>query len=344
MATHPLAIWLLPGAAFACCVKRVTLKDLARAMLIILACLSLYAYLPMRSAIIKFEHLDPTSALAGIHGGLFWNYNDPSTWSGFVAEVTGSQFGAAGTILSLFHSGNLQAYVWNWLAMLDSTYGAFGIILAFVGLARLWSINWRLTSTLLLLALSVVPFSFAYANVEGDPERYRMLSLWLVPILMGGAASIRQSAFNQRNSLRASVVCVLMLVWASETLLNNRVLFEHRNNVGGRTLINEAASHIPTGSVVVTNWLDATSLAYGAYVDRSLEKRVIVAGWFTDYAPYYSSWLRNQRVYWLGNSVPSAISVRLLPAGQLDSAHQLWRVLPLAHAYRDQYTGRLIRP
>ena len=342
LATHPVAVWLIPGAAFACIVKRPDRATFLRGVSIAAACLLLYAYLPVRSAVVKFEHLDPALSLAGVRGGIFWNYNDPSTIHGLVAELTGSQFGAGATVLSVFNGATTQSFLWSWLSTLNTAYGAFGLVLAFIGLARLWSTDWKRTASLLLLTLGAVPFSFAYAGVEGDPERYRMLSLWLVPILMGASAASVQSAPPVIATVRSIVVCVLMLLWGGETMQNNSSLFENRHDTGGRTLIREAAAHIPPGSVIVTSWLDATSLAYAAYVDGSLPGRTIVAGWSKDYDKYYRSWAKTHRVYLVGTYGP-APGVRLIRSGTLDGSHPLWQAIPLNNATcRDPYTNRLV--
>jgi Protein of unknown function (DUF2723) len=327
LATHPIAVWLFPGAVFVCIVKPPGRRTLLRAVLTVVACLFFYAYLPIRSAFVKMHHLDPTLSLTGIQGGIFWNYNDPSTLHGLLAEVTGSQFGAGGTVLSIFNLSTTQTYLWSWLTVLNGAYGVFGMGLAAIGLARLWSMDWKATISLLLLTLAAVPFSFAYAGVEGDIDRYRMLSLWMVPILMGASAAIRQPSRNGAMLLRTAVVCVLMLMWGAQTMQNNWALFDERKNSGGRALITETQSRIPAGSVIVTTWLDATSLAYGAYVDGSLPGRTIVAGWAADYRQYYRSWAKTHTVFLIGNNghVPG---VRLRRVGMLDGSHPFWRVVP----------------
>jgi hypothetical protein len=306
--------------------KRPARKTLARAAIVVTACLALYVYLPLRSAIVHLEHLDPASGLAGLHGGIFWNYNDPSSWHGLLAELSGSQFGAGRTLLSAFSVATLQSQLWSWMVVVNAAYGAFGMVLAFIGLARSWSVNWKLTLSLLVLTLAAVPFSFAYASVEGDADRYRMLSLWLVPILMGASASISGSVLRLKSVLRAGVVCAAMLFWGGETLLNNAGLFQNRTATGSRSLINEVAMRVPPHSVIVTPWLDATSLAYASYVDGSLKDRTIVAGWPADFTRYYKSWTQNRAVYVISNEKPNLRGITLSVPTPLDGSHSVWRI------------------
>lgn len=223
--------------------------------------------------------------------------------------------------------------------MLNAAFGFFGIVLAAIGLSILWRSERRTAVALLVLTLAIIPFTYAYTNVEGDADRYRLLTIWLVPILMAAAAIPRDSSFL--NFARSAAVMALMSLWALQTFHNNAATFGDRNNVGGRTLITEVAALIPPGSVIVTGWLDATSLAYGAYVDHSLPGRIIVSAGAEDYARDYPAWLRHYRVYFLGNTVPSPFpGLQFSRSSIVDGSHTVWRVTAV-HG-RDPYTNRLI--
>ena len=81
----PNALWILPAfvvgsAARAAPRRRFGSSQVARARRLRRA--ALYAYLPLRSAYVVAHGLDPTAALAGAGGGIFWNYNDPRTLHG----------------------------------------------------------------------------------------------------------------------------------------------------------------------------------------------------------------------------------------------------------------------
>ena len=326
LATHPIAIWLIPGivAAYVLAQRKPSFRELSICLGIIVACLSLYLYLPIRSTYVIDHHGDPTSQLIGTTGSIFFNYNDPSTWSGFAKEISGSQFGASGHALKAWSPARLQNYLWQWITSLNTEYGAFGIVLAFIGLQRLWRGNRRIAIVVVLFGIMAVPFSYAFANIEADPDRYRLLSYWLIPILMSCAAL---PLGGKPHWIRRIIVATLILSWGTQTFLNNRYIFNDRKNLGGRPLITEAALHIPQGAIVVAKWLDATSLAYGAFVDGSFSNRTIVAAWPQQDAAFYNDWARTAPVYIIAQpgSAPSGVKITYL--GLLDSNHAYFRVV-----------------
>lgn len=325
LATHPVAIWLTPGILVALLLS--PQKPAARALLgccaIAGACLLLYAYLPLRSWFVVAHGLDPTASFPGANG-IFWNYNNPHTMHGLAAEVSGSQFGAGSSVLSALSPLTLQSYLWAWIGNVNSAYGLFGLILAVAGAGVAWRRDWRLTTVIAIMCFAAVPFSIAYASVEGDPDRYRMLSLWGVPVFMC-AASL--AANGTKAFLRQIVVAALMLLWGVETFQNNSALFANRNSTGGRTLISEAASRIPEGSVVVTPWLDATSLAYGAYIDGTFKGRRVVGAWPPELQRYYRDWLRKAPVYVIAAPDLRIPAVDMITAGVLDGSHTVYRIV-----------------
>ena len=81
--------------------------------------------------------------------------------------------------------------------------------------------------------------------------------------------------------------------------------------------------------MVITSWVDATSLAYGAYVGGTFAGRSIVPGWPAQYNADYSYRLRaGCPVYVI---VAGSLSLKHASAQQpvaLDGNHVAWRVLP----------------
>jgi hypothetical protein len=83
--------------------------------------------------------------------------------------------------------------------------------------------------------------------------------------------------------------------------------------------------------VIVVDWIDATSLAYGAYADGSLPGRIIVSGWFPEATGLYREWVQPaRRVFNLANPK----DLPLPPIGwraykRLDDFHQLYEATPL---------------
>ena len=93
LASHPNAIWLVPAfvAGILVARRRPCARRVAVCAAIAIGGLLLYAYLPIRSAYVVAHGLDPTAVLPGTDGGIFWNYNDPSTPSGLLRALSGSE-------------------------------------------------------------------------------------------------------------------------------------------------------------------------------------------------------------------------------------------------------------
>lgn len=92
-------------------------------------------------------------------------------------------------------------------------------------------------------------------------------------------------------------------------------------------MIDAVRPHVSAGNVIVSYWLDATSLAYGAYVDGSLLGRIVVSD---DHlrTDLYRRWARQRSVFILVD--PHAITS--LPGARdfatLDAYHELYQVVP----------------
>ncbi|MGB8797339.1 MAG: DUF2723 domain-containing protein, partial [Candidatus Aquilonibacter sp.] len=79
IAVHPVVAFTLPGilAAVVARAHETDLRLLRRATAIACACAAVcFLYLPLRSAYVNAEHLDPIAGY-GIVGSAFWNYDDP---------------------------------------------------------------------------------------------------------------------------------------------------------------------------------------------------------------------------------------------------------------------------
>ena len=84
---------------------------------------------------------------------------------------------------------------------------------------------------------------------------------------------------------------------------------------------------MPSGSVIVTDWLDATSLAYGACVDGSLPGRIIVSDDRLDVS-LYRRWARDHRVFVLVNPRDVQTLGGATDYARLDAYHELYQVSP----------------
>jgi hypothetical protein len=326
MAAHPNAIWLLPAfVAGAFAVKhRPSLRLSAGAFALTALGLAFYLYLPLRSSYIVAHGLDPTLAL-GTDGGIFWNYHDPSTPRGLLLDLTGSESHAPGYFLASFDPVHLQAALWAFVKGVGEQFGAFMLVLVFAGAAAAWRRDWRTTLVLCMACTAALLFSVTYSG-EGDVGRYRLLALWLaVPLV---AALVPRSLNGARAAFARSAMAIFLLAGTGFAFAASRTFFDHNANEGGRWVIDAVRPYVPPGGVIMVDWLDATSLAYGAYVDGSLPGRIIVSGWDAAKMPEYRKWAKTHPVFLLVNPQNTGQVPGTTEAAHLDDYHELLKVRP----------------
>ncbi len=325
MAAHPNALWILPafliGAAIA--KPRPRVRVVAASLAIVVAGLLIYSYLPLRSQYVASHHLDPAAVLPGAGGGIFWNYNDPRTLHGLELELTGSETETPAYFLASLNPVHLGAALWTFITTMHAQYGTFALLLIFGGLVAAWRHDWRAALVLSFACLAGLLFSVVYPN-ESDVGRYRLLVSWLaVPML--GALTPRSG--RGTDPLLHGALVTFLAIGVGVAFSQQRGFFYHRPAEGGRWVIDAVRPYVPPGSVIVTDWLDATSLAYGAYVDDSLPGRVIVSDDRLR-TPIYRLWAKGRRIFVLVNphdvdGVPGSRDY-----ATLDPYHELYEVTP----------------
>lgn len=325
MAAHPNALWILPalliGAAIA--KRRPPLRLLVTSLALVVGGLLLYLYLPLRSEYVVTHHLDPAAVLPGAGGGIFWNYNDPRTLHGLGLELTGSESETPGYFLASFNPVHVEAALWAFIDGIHTQYDASATVLIFGGFVAAWRRDWRATLVLCIACTAALLFSVVYPN-ESDVGRYRLLASWLaVPLL--GALTPRSS--RGLGAFLHGALIIYLVAGATLAFERQRAFFAHVPAEGGRWVINAVGSYVPPGSVIVSEWLDATSLAYGAYVDGSLPGRIIVSDDRLRVS-LYQRWTKARGVFVLVD--PHAVSA--LPGTRdyatLDTYHELFAVTP----------------
>ncbi len=327
VAAHPNAIWLVPGFIVGAAIarRRPSLRLVAGSLALTAAGLALYLYLPLRSAYVVAHGLDPTHVLAGADGGIFWNYNNPSTPAGLLLTLTGSESGAPGYFLASLNPAHVQDALGAFIRGIVEQFGAFVLVLVLVGVVNAWRRDWRTTLVLCIACTAALQFSVTYAN-EADVGRYRLMALWLVVPLLGAVLPARLPADIRVRSLQAAL-CAFLAIGAGMAFYAQRGFFAHTPGEGGRWVIDAVRPMVPPGGVVVVaGWLDATSLAYGAYADHTLPDRIIVSGWHPQDLQAYQSWARARPVFILvdPHDVVSVAGARL--AARLDAYHELFQV------------------
>ncbi len=327
MSAHPNAIWLLPAFAIgsAIALRRPGWKLVAGSLALTVLGLSLYLYLPLRSAYVVAHGLDPTMGLVGTDGGIFWNYHDPSTPHGLALDLTGGDYGASHDLLRSLDPVRAQTVLWTLIVDIGTQFGAYALVVAAAGLVALWRRDWRTSLFVLLACAASLTFAVTYTN-ESDLGRYRMLGLLLaVPTL---AAAVPAAARGPRAALARIALALFLFGGAAFAVYGNRSFFHRAPDEGGRWVIDAVKPYVPPGSIVVADWLDATSLAYGAYDDGSLAGRIVVSGSPQLQAPYYPVWARSRPVYLLVDPHRVDDLPRAKLVETLDAYHALWRALP----------------
>jgi hypothetical protein len=326
MAAHPNALWLLPGflAGALTAKRRPSLRLVAASFALTLAGLALYLYLPLRSAYIVAHGLDPTLAL-GSNGGIFWNYNNPSTPGGLLVDLSGKESNATTYLLASFNPIHVQDALWAFIAGLAEQYGAFVVVLTFAGFVVAWKRDWRVTLFICLACTVALIFSVTYTE-EGDIGRYKLLALWLaVPLV---ASVMPRDVPGWHATLGRAALAVFLAGGAYATARAHPEFFDHQRGEGGRWVINVVTPYTAPGSIIVVDWLDATSLAYGAYVDGSLPGRIIVSGWSADDVAQYKRWAKTHKVYVLVDPHDTDDITGAKRIADIDAYHALYQVKP----------------
>lgn len=325
MAAHPNALWILPGLVAGAIVSphRPRSRLMAAAVALCVAGLTLYAYLPLRSAYVVAHNLDPAQAFQGAGGGIFWNYNDPSTFAGLVREVTGSETQSSVYLVAAFNPLHLQAALWTFVVTVRQEYGVVAALLIAAGFVAAWRRDWRSTLVVTISCLAGLLFSVTYPN-ESDVSRYRLLASWVAVPLLGALAP---PGTSRRDAAIRIALLLALAAGAARAFAAQRGFLHHSSGENGRWVIEAVAHRVPPGSAVIADWLDATSLAYGAYVDRSLAGITVLSD-DSQRIGLYRVWARRRRVFTLVNPR----DVTALPGAgdyaRLDPYHELYEVMP----------------
>ena len=330
MAAHPNALWILPALIIGALVarRRPPLRVAAAAGALLAAALLLYLYLPIRSEYVVAHHLDPAAALSGAGGGIFWNYNDARTIHGLTLELTGSEFETPGYFLASFNPLHLGSALSAFASTIRAQYGVIALLLIVAGLFAACRRDWRTTLVLVTACIVGLAFSVVYPN-ESDVGRYRLLVSWLAVPLLGALAGLRAFGawrYRIRWAFQAALI-VFLAVSVAVAFNSQRSFFKRVAGEGGRWVIRSVRPYVPPGSVIVTGWLDATSLAYGAYVEKSLPDRTIVSDDRLD-IPLYQKWTHGRRVFVLVDTHDVGTLPGAIDYAKLDSYHELYEVKP----------------
>ncbi len=328
LSIHSGMVLVVPGIALAAFGRRPSLRQAAACLglgtAIVAAC---YAYLPVRSAVVYAQRLDPTLALGLPPGRPFWDADHPSTWAGFRAEVGGGEFGAPGALARLADPAVLRALPTGYGQAAIGDLAGGVMLIALVGAVAV--VRQMPAAGVGLLAGSFLPVLFVLAYpAESDPERYFLPSYWAIALFLGaGAQLLARGGLHVAPRALVAVLSALMLFVAGADAYTNRGAFFITQDDSARQFIARVVRETPANAIVVAPWMYATPLAYAAYVEKNLGRRIVVTGWPEDYSAYYPAWLADRPIVFVSDdpilSVPG-LRVRehqlLTPAPHLFSA------------------------
>jgi hypothetical protein len=337
MATHPNALWTIPAIAFAYATGR--RRSLAHALLVVVALiapLGLYAFEPLRSWQIAARHLDPVQSLwwprDEIPASVIWDTNQPRTLDGFYRQVFANQSGARETLGAVLRLDRYPAYVMTWFGFAAQQAGVAGLVAALLGLIALARCNLRAAILVFTAGFAAVPFGASYGN-ESDVGRYFLASFAVAPVF----AAFVPELFD-RSRLAALVRplgILLLLAIAADQLRDNARFLQARKGLGSQPVIDAANAEIPPHAVVLTGWINATSLAYGQDIEGALPSRIIITHGPVRYEREIAVWRRDHPIYVLADWSIGTEPGRM-PAGwaverpTVAPGHRLYEICPTA--------------
>jgi hypothetical protein len=289
LATHPLALWILPGivVAVAWRFREITRACAASAVLALLVPLLCYGYFPLRSSVVNAQHLDPTAAapLFGA-GSIDWDTNHPRTLDGFLDEVFARSLHPTTALQHSLYPSNVLPTIGFWLEAASDQYPVWVLLLAAIGVMALAQRERRALSVIVAGSAGGVCFASVY-HLDADLAGYLLVSFAVTAVCAAASSRLAlKFAPPKMVSACAAAALALGVVWALVTPPRSPDIVLPP----GQTLIDAVRRDVPDGAIVVAPWYDAATLGYGEAVEGSLGSRTIVAGWPGDYADRYAAW------------------------------------------------------
>jgi hypothetical protein len=326
LAVHTLAIWFLPGLAVLLARPAPKPREALLACGAFLAGPLLYAYLPLRSAVVARFGLDPTVALGlapGVQGLL--DNDHPASWAGFVRHVSGAQFGASGALGAPFVLAAYPAYLDRWWEILAGP-GIVAGALALIGLAALLARRARIGLGVVLIAFLAIPFSLRYGALV-DAAKYYLVATWVgaLAAALGVQAILGALRPGLVRRTAAYALAAATVFGLAHVLAADPGTYAQRHLVDGRQVIDGVLASTPNDAIVIAAWTYATPLAYAQYVEHALGGRQVI----TDEAPpeLIARWRATRPVFVIpfsAQSKPAALRLQPVPA----SWPAIYRVLP----------------
>ncbi len=328
LATHGIVVLMAPGLALLLLpgIVRLPRISMARAAAGVIAPNLLYLYIPLRSNYVFAHQLDPTLALGLPPGRPVWDDQHPASFPALVHYLSGGNASQVGAGFAAFFSpAHYPDVVIRFLAAASHELGAASVFFAILGLALLARSRWYAALGLVVTCAPSVAYGLLYP--ESDPDRYLLTGFWLSAVLVGIGASRSLALYLDRNDVFVDVLAAtLVLGLAAGVFSTNTRNFEHRNDSGTAAFIDRVVATTPNDAILVANWTYGTALAYAAYVEHRLGKRLVVFGWSGDWRTFYDRWLETTRPIYLVDNSP--FSDAQLKSRQISQDPPIVQILP----------------
>jgi hypothetical protein len=329
LAVHSATVLVVPGIVVAALGRRPAVRRAAACVgLGALIVAGAYAYLPLRSAAVYAQRLDPTLDLGLPPGRPFWDSDHPSTWTGFQAEVGGGEFGALHALSRLADPAVLRTLPASFGEAAIGDLAGGVLLIALVGVVAV--VRRVPAAGLGIAAGSLLPVLFVLAYpAESDPERYFLPSYWAIALFLGaGADLLARGGLAAAPRALTIVVGGLLLFVAATDVYTNRGAFASGHDESAQQFIDRVVRETPSDAIVVAPWMYATPLAYAAYVQHKLGRRIVVTGWPEDYTAYYPAWLTGRPITFVSDDpVINVPGVRVRERSVLTPAPHLFSAL-----------------
>ncbi|MBV8808656.1 MAG: DUF2723 domain-containing protein [Acidobacteriaceae bacterium] len=287
-ATHPVMVWILPGIAVlgapALCklwrwkpqAQGKAARMTAITFALMIAPLLLYLYMPLRSAAVTMQHLDPTMAVGVPPGQPFWDYGHTADLHRFILQLTGAQFPKGNALRALLQPGEYPTFALTFFGKALDELGAPMLFLAVAAVIRLLFSDRLTLIALSLIVLLGVPFALSY-GVEIDPDRYLLTAYWGIAILAGiGAQGILALTKTRlQNRIALALLAIVLLESVIYDFQVNAYVWQQRSDRSAEQFVDRVIQKTPPGSIIVSPWVYATTLAYAGYVEHRLNGRIV---------------------------------------------------------------------
>lgn len=281
---HLLIVWTFPGLLVLVMMNRrqMVRPDVPVGLALFLAGISVYAYLPLRSAVVTAHRYDRTLELGFPPGHPFWDYAHPADLGRLVWLVSGSQVHAPNSLHAMLDGRAMACGVGHLFAMTFAEFSIFGVVALLAGIVIGWHRQRALTIHLIATSLLIALFTAAF-GAETDPDRYYMLPFALMAVFAGLGVSamldsIAAASTKRTSGAIAGAFTVAFLVLLLAGVLRNQDIFGWRQYRWGADYIARVRSHTSRNAIVIAPWVYATPLAYAEYVEGSLGDRIVETG------------------------------------------------------------------